>query len=248
MGMIESAYAFRGVAKVMVASEELIPNDGWKYDSWMQDVLKNPEMDAFALGRDLVESYKNTYKDTGNMTLSAVDLAQTEQTRTVLATLSMTIQANLVTEAPNLELARKVSQNYGDWYGDSWQNCRGSDVLRFHGIDLDHFLVSYRGTTHDANIQKQIDVVRQLVAGMILSSYSSAASAGEKYWSSGLAIYFPGSKVDFQCDSDGDGYDVPNVRNGTVKFPPEFVEKQGWADLVYAYLQTPTAATAALDY
>lgn len=135
-----------------------------------------------------------------------------------------------------------------DWYGDSWQACSESDVLRFHGIDLDHFLVTYRAATQDPEIQAQLDTVRQELAVMILSSYASASSAGAKYWTSGVSIYFPWSKMDYECDEDGEGYNVPKVRANTVKFPVEFVEKQGWGDLVFGYLQTQAAGQAPLDF
>ena len=248
MGMMESAYAFRKIAKVMVASEELIPSDGWKYDSWIRELVKTPHINATDLGSELVSSYEQTYQDTGNMTLSAVDLSKAEDTRSALSSFSVAVLGKLQTEVANLATARKLAQNYGDWYGESWQSCGSSQVLRFHGIDLDHFLVSYRAATQDPEIQAQIDGVRQQLASMILRSYASSNSAGDKYWSSGVSIYFPGSLTDFQIDEDSDGYNVPKVRAGGVKFPPEFVEKQGWGDLIYGYLQTETAAQSPLDF
>lgn len=248
MGMMESAYAFRNIAKVMVASEELIPGDGWKYDSWIQELVTTPGMDAVELGKELVSSYKQAYQDTGNMTLSAVDLARAEETRAALSAFSLAVLGKIQSEGVNLAAARQAAQNYGDWYGDSWEICGTTQVLRFHGIDLDHFLAHYRTMTQDSEIQTRIDEVRQKLAPMILSSYASSNSAGEKYWSNGVSIYFPGSQTDFRCDQDGEGYDVPKVRAGGVKFPLEFVEKEGWGDLVYAYLQTQIAAQAPLDF
>jgi len=247
MAMMESAYAFSDIAKVMVASEELIPGDGWKYNSWMQQVVANPSIDATSLGKVLVQSYKDEYQDTGNMTLSAVDLTKVRDAAHLLTALSSLIRTKLSAERPVLALARQSSENYGDWYQGSWQSCQGSDVLRFHGIDLDHFLDSYNGATKDDQIRKAIAQVRLTLKSMIFSNYASS-SAGGKYGSAGLAIYFPGSLFDYNCDPDRDGYDVDSVRAGHVMFPPEFVEKETWADLVHEYLQMQNAGKAQNDF
>jgi hypothetical protein len=248
MGMIESAFAFRQIAQVMVASEELVPGDGWKYDSWIADLESNSAMDSVALGKELVHSYQQTYQDTGNMTLSAVDLTKVEGTTKALAALSLLVAARFGAESSGFAAARQLSQNYGDWYEGSWDDCGGSNILRFHGIDLGHFLDSYSAATSDPEIKKSISQVKQALSALIFASYQSSASAGAQFWSSGLAIYFPGSEKDYDCDSDKDGYDVAQVRNGLVKFPPEFVERQGWADLLQQYLHSPAGMNAKPDF
>jgi hypothetical protein len=247
MAMMESAYAFRNIAKLMVASEELVPGDGWKYNSWLHDLVANSSMDETALGKTLVQSYKSEYGDTGNMTLSAVDLTKVKDASQSLTNLSSAVTAKLESEEQALAFARQSSQNFGDWYQGSWQSCQGSDVLRFHGIDLDHFLDSYSAATQDGQIKNAIVQVRQKLASMIISSYASS-SAGGNYGSTGLAIYFPRSLMDYQCDSDGDGYNVDAVRTGRVLFPPEFVQKETWANLIQAYLLSKSGSNAQKDF
>jgi hypothetical protein len=205
-------------------------------------------MDSVALGKELVHSYQQTYQDTGNMTLSAVDLTKVEGTTKALAALSLLVAARFGAESSGFAAARQLSQNYGDWYEGSWDDCGGSNILRFHGIDLGHFLDSYSAATSDPEIKKSISQVKQALSALIFASYQSSASAGAQFWSSGLAIYFPGSEKDYDCDSDKDGYDVAQVRNGLVKFPPEFVERQGWADLLQQYLHSPAGMNAKPDF
>src|SRR5262245_12773339 len=61
MSMIETGYALREVAQVMVASQELEPGDGWNYALWLKKLVDNPTMDAKQLGQALVASYREAY-------------------------------------------------------------------------------------------------------------------------------------------------------------------------------------------
>jgi Clostripain family len=247
MAMMESAYAFRNIAAVMVASEELVPNDGWKYDSWMKDIVDHPGIDGMQLAKHLVQSYKETYADSGSTTLSAINLSRIEAARQGLSKLSLMVQGRMAEEAAPLAFARLSFRTFGDWYPDSWQDCNGSKIVRFHGIDLIQFLRSYRRLTRDENIKLEIvKFIKQLESALI-SSYASSTSAGPGHWSSGISIYFPSSILDFQCDPDKEGYQIDAVRAGRVKFPPEFVEKKGWADLINGYLQFQEAAQPQVD-
>lgn len=235
MGMIETAYAFRSVASVLVASEELVPGAGWPYNTWLSQLLAQPSMDEKTLGRILVESYKNHYGKSGNVTLSAVDLAQVTPLATQLSAFASLVQARLNAEHANLMKARQELANYADWYADSWTDCSGTSVMRFHGVDLGRFLDLYGGMTKDQAISGSATNVRTLLDKAVLANYASE-DAATRYGSSGVAIYFPGSKNEYMCDVDHDAYDAGAVRARRVQYPPEFVEKEKWADLLGSYL------------
>jgi hypothetical protein len=236
MAMIESAYAFRDVANIMVASEELVPGDGWNYDFWLRELVNNPDMDGIKLAVEIVRSYKETYKDGGDTTLSAIDLTKVKNATQALARLSLLVKAKMQTEGPILAFTRLSFRTFGDWYADSWQDCQGSKVMRFQSIDLVQFLKLYRRETKNVQIRREIARTEQRLKTLVIASYASSLSAGADHWASGLAIYFPSSEVDYQCDYDKNGYDVEAVRAGCVQFPPEFVELEGWADLLHEYL------------
>jgi hypothetical protein len=55
MSMIETGYAFKSSARLMVASEELEPGDGWQYEKWVDKLVASPDMDPVDLGRAVVE-------------------------------------------------------------------------------------------------------------------------------------------------------------------------------------------------
>jgi hypothetical protein len=202
MAMIESAYAFRNVAKVMMASEELVPGDGWNYDLWLRDLMDRADVDGTTLATDFVRSYKETYKDTGDTTLSAIDLTKVTDATQALAKLSLLVKAKMRTGGPILAFTRLSFRTFGDWYGDSWQDCQGSKVVRFHGIDLRQFLKLYARETKDVQIKRERAETELKLKPVIIASYASSLSAGADHWASGLAICFTSSEVDYQCDYD----------------------------------------------
>src|SRR5262249_22553751 len=87
MSMIETAYALRNVAHVMVGSEEEEPGEGWKYDDWLNRLEANPSMDGAALGSLLVDSYRKRYGDNDATTLSAIDLSKAEDVASAVSVL-----------------------------------------------------------------------------------------------------------------------------------------------------------------
>jgi hypothetical protein len=63
MSMIETAYALRSGASIMVGSEEVEPPFGWRYDTWLSKLAKTPTMTPADVGKLLVDSYKDLYEN-----------------------------------------------------------------------------------------------------------------------------------------------------------------------------------------
>ncbi|MBN2353072.1 MAG: DUF1080 domain-containing protein [Spirochaetales bacterium] len=74
MGMIEVAYELRDNARIMVASEETEPGDGWDYVALLTQ-YKSSDKSMNALANAIVASYGNFYSS-ASATLAAVDLTQ----------------------------------------------------------------------------------------------------------------------------------------------------------------------------
>jgi hypothetical protein len=248
MAMLEAAYAFRQTADLMIASEELVPGDGWNYTSWLQHLRDHPEMKPPDLAKNIVQSYKEIYGDAGDTTLSVIELQQIDEVFRRLSRFSLLVKSRLATQAEIFASARLSFRTFGDWYADSWADCQGSKVVRFLGIDLDQFLTLYAAQSKDADIRKEAARTKEALKRAIVNNYTSSVSAGADHWATGLAIYFPSTELDYQCDPDKDGYNLEAVRAGLVQFPPEFVEKEGWADLLRSYLQWRKSPKAGPNY
>jgi hypothetical protein len=219
MSMVETGYALRGVARVLVGSEELEPGAGWNYTDWLQVVVDNPAIDAAELGKVLVESYQRTYEELDpTVTLSAVDLSAMDQLATAIDALSDELIQKLDQELPNIQQARSNCEAYAPGYG-------------LHGIDLGRFCEQLRLTTADAALQATADDVFSVVQGCVLTNYAGP-DRQDAFGSYGLAIYFPENRGLFETDADHEGYLKTNTH-----FPVEFVQAHRWADFLAAYYQ-----------
>ena len=79
MATIDVAATFSGIAKYLVASEELEPANGWDYSEWIGALAANPAIDGAALGKVICDSYYAGCEDEGteqDITLSVTDLTQ----------------------------------------------------------------------------------------------------------------------------------------------------------------------------
>jgi len=68
MGTIEALYEFRGLAGVLVASEELVPDNGWNYTALLSGLAAAPGMSAEGFGSLAVTAYRNYYTSTQPLT------------------------------------------------------------------------------------------------------------------------------------------------------------------------------------
>jgi hypothetical protein len=76
MSVIEAAYEFRNVAKILVSSQELVSDFGWDYDDLLKRLKTNPSMTAPELAKAMVASFKNFYSASSykDQTISALAL------------------------------------------------------------------------------------------------------------------------------------------------------------------------------
>jgi len=230
MEMVENGFAMRNIADVMVGSEELEPGAGWQYDDWLSQLVSSPTMDAPALGRVLVDSYKRTYTAGApgvlpdpETTLSAVDLSQGKMAALaqVISDLGDELTASLDTELANIRAARADCIPYAPGEG-------------FYGIDLHRFCQQLAARTGRQSLRDRAQaVIRTLdTTPMILNAYAGADRQGS-FGSRGIAIYFPETKSVYESDPYGSAYqDVT-----PVDYPVEFVGQHRWDNFLHAYFE-----------
>lgn len=220
MGMVETGYAMRGAAQVMVGSEELEPGAGWNYTDWLGPLTTQPTMDAAELGRLLVDSYQRTYGPPRNVdgetTLSAIDLSRMEPLVAAVTAFANDLSAKLGPELQNIIQARQSCLSYAPRYG-------------MHNIDLARFCDELASRTGDAQLKARAQAVRAAVNAAVLRNYAGIYR-GDQFGSNGLAIYFPKTKSLYTTDPDRAGYLESNT-----SFPVEFVQKHRWDNFLHTY-------------
>jgi Clostripain family len=222
MSMVETAYAMRKVAKVMVASEELEPGEGWDYSVWLQRLVDNPAIDETVLGNILVTSYKDTYENRArDTTLSAINLDKIDDLSHSISELAEHLRSNIDTQLPAIMQARNACFPYAPGKG-------------LHGIDLGRFCKQISALTTDQQLRTKAEAVITHLSTSVISNYVGVLRQDiYKYGSNGLAIYFPESRTLYALDPYQGGY-----RESTdEKFPVEFVKSHRWDNFLHTYFE-----------
>jgi hypothetical protein len=228
--MVEVAYALRDVADMLVASEELVPGTGWRYDDWLQELVRNPPgYDAEKLGSLLVRSYEKAYgnlpppqRDLGT-TQSAIRLDAIGPLADAISELSQLLGNSL---DQNLETIREVRGSCSP-YG-RLQTCGGR--ICYHNIDLGRFIDLLAARTSDSGVAAAARKVSARLAAARVDNWASPARQGD-WGSTGLAIYFPPNRSAYEADvTRMQGYQKDN-RN----YPVQFVQDHEWADFLHTW-------------
>jgi hypothetical protein len=231
MAMIENAYAFRDVAQIMVASQDLDPGAGWSYRPWLSALTQQPNSDPATIGKSIVDSFAAAYGDVdGTTTMSEIDLSKANTLALATSQLAQTMIAALPGALADISAARAGCPYYApDPFSD------GHDY--FYHIDLGCF-VDGLANAHDAALKSAAAQTRHDLKAAVLRSY--AGSDRVSFGSNGLCIYFPATLSEF----NGDLY----AENGYVKanliHPVEFVHTLSWSDFLSAYYASVSATRA----
>jgi len=78
MSVIEAAYEFKGVADILVGSQELLSVWGWDYDDLLKRLTNKPSMTPSDFALAMVDSFKNYYSNStlNDQTIAAIALTK----------------------------------------------------------------------------------------------------------------------------------------------------------------------------
>ncbi len=221
MSMVETAYALRDAANVLVGSEELEPNAGWDYTLIMSALVGNPAMEAEQLGRAIVNCYQASYGNRQATTLACTRLRNIKALATSIGRMADLMIASIETEYPLITRARANCMEYAPGYS-------------LHGIDLRTFLFHYAQIATNTDIKAAIEQCMTNLDACVIQRYASSirdfAPGRPSYGSYGIAIYFPRNGLFFTNDPDG-----PHYTNTNGLFPVQFVQDLHWDDFLAAY-------------
>jgi cysteine peptidase C11 family protein len=221
MQMIETGYAMRKVAGVMVGSEELEPSEGWRYDCWLQALVDNPNMDGIAIGKIMVETYKETFEhENPTTTLSAINLSDDNIDRLAEAVslLARELIINLDTALPVIKEARANCNVY-------------APRRRYHGVDLYRFCSQLDRAGVNAQLRNRAKKVMTLIDSLVINNYAGRLRQ-DNFGSHGLAIYFPANNEAYELDPYRTAY-----RDDNEDYVVQFVKDQLWDNFLHAYFK-----------
>ncbi len=235
MGMIETGYAVRRGGRILVASEELVPNAGWNYEVVLGELTSHPEMTPAAVAHAVGESYSQLYMGDG---------AKLQDETTTMAVVDLT-KVNSVANAISIfaiQLTRAIATNDGlAVIGAARGDCREyapsylapDGKPEFQDVDVDLFAKGIVDRSSDDALVGAARAVRGTVAKYVVDKWVGADRHG-RYGSAGLAIYFPNSGAVYARDRKspevGNGYEKNNADH-----PVDFVRNEKWSDFLHSY-------------
>jgi hypothetical protein len=221
MQMIETGYAMRNVADVMVGSEELVPMEGWNYDDWMQTLNRTPDMDGAAVGKLIVDSYRKAHEQgMPDTTLSAVKLSDGAigGLAAAVSALSRELMISLETALPQIKQARMSCYVYAPKRG-------------YHGIDLYRFCAQLVEADVPPPLRASAKEVLRQIDLLVIHNYAGRERQGA-FGSRGLAIYFPADNAAYQADKYKAAYTDENEFQVV-----QFVRDHIWDNFLHAYFK-----------
>lgn len=183
MGQIEVAAEVRGLADVLVASEELVPGKGMPYDRVLQSFGKGT-MGGRRIGADIVTAFNEFHKEDEqrSTTLAALDLRQFDEVNARLNALCDKLAPTL---GKNWAALAK-SYFYAEQYGASRDDFRkGARALQ--SVDLLDALKKCRAATADFPAEAEYADVVAAMDRFVIGN----ANSQRRRMSNGVAVYAP---------------------------------------------------------
>jgi hypothetical protein len=176
--MLETDWALRDIASYIVASEDIDPSAGQRYDLYLGELLKDPGMTARGLAVKLIDAFREAYSgggyypgDSETNTQSAIDLARVGPLAAALDGLCAVIAGNLTTLAPIVTSARNGVETYG----------------KPEYIDLYDFVQKLRSQSSLDGLNSTADAVLAAINDSVVANTRGTLRTS----SFGISIYFP---------------------------------------------------------
>jgi hypothetical protein len=218
MANIETAYAMKDVARIMIASEALVPDCSWNYGYTLnQLVAARREVDPITLSRFFVKSYGVKYPDNGN-TLSAVDLTRVKIAAERISRIAQTLCEETKRNKNAVATARAYSSSFGT-----------DNNL----VDLMSFLTAFEkqeGISNRALFDSQ-QVISSLESAVIIR-FPAASTAAY-----GLTIFFPADSDSYKYDTlDANAYNTHTCDRRDESHAVDFVCDTNWPAFLHDFL------------
>ena len=190
MGQLEVYSALMPFTKYVLASEEVIPGQGWEYTTPFTQLDQTPTMDAVTLGTNIIDAYMKYYAS-GPAAWKKVDLGLIDESKIqpvldALKTFAASADQGTLDKLSALGAARINAQRFAGSVDDPIASVTTADLVS--SVDLVSFMQLLDG-------QPDIDPALQTAAQAVTDAARAAVvySSADDYLpdANGIAIYFP---------------------------------------------------------
>ncbi|MBN1941444.1 MAG: hypothetical protein JW772_04660 [Candidatus Diapherotrites archaeon] len=222
MSQIDVAYAVAPYAKVMVASEEIIPAPSMNFSGYLARLAANPQMDEREFAAAIVENYKNFYTNESPdpfTTLSAIDLEKIGSVKSSVHEFALALKSNAEKHWP--EIGKSI------YFSEAFAYHQGAvSIKSFSTYDLADFAELVRQEIESQELDAAAKNLEQAVSEAVIAEYHGSQHA----FANGLTMYFPEDEILYQAD----------YANAS-----DFAVESGWDDFVKTYIALEKTDTIA---
>ncbi len=173
-GCVETAYELVGIADFFIGSIAEEPSDGWDYSAISEFLIGDPNSDAEALSREIVDSYRISTSTIPWATLSAMDMYLFEKDLIPdLNAFSIRLHDLMYNEQASIRAARS--------------RCSVFDINKQYYADIGEFIDQLLIENISTNLQEYAVSLKFDLDRATIASYSGLAYPNIM----GLGIYFP---------------------------------------------------------
>jgi hypothetical protein len=174
MGMVEVATEFRGMADYLVASEELVPGEGFAYDNLLNALAEHTDATALDVVSDMLTTYASEYPGQSDITLSGVDMSKVDALNAALETFAGIAVGNMSNRS-YLTATRTIARASADMPSD------GS----YDYVDLRDFMTRMASSSVPQTLRTAASNVVTALDNAMVGEVGTVSAAG------GLSIYLP---------------------------------------------------------
>lgn len=185
MGQIDVLQAVAPFGQVAIGSADLEPGEGWAWNAWLRDLVREPDLDAVALAPSIIDSFTAFYEaeEDPSVTLAAFDLSEIAQMTDQLDTLATAMIETMPDSYSAIGEARAYAAEYAA--GDT-------DIS---AIDLGYFAESLI----DAGAEERVSDAARALSRTIQRARIAHGAGADHPESTGISVYFPWKKKHYDA-------------------------------------------------
>lgn len=173
MGLTEVYFQCADVADYIVASADLVPGEGWAYDTWLKSVSSDPTMTAAELGESAVTTYGDEYAREKDVVMA---LVETDKLSGLDSALDTFVSTALSASSSDWQKIRSVAD---DAYVYS------SDTDDYDYGDLGEFMDDIASSGVSTSLKSAAVAVSAALDAAVLAIDGTIGAA------SGMSVYLP---------------------------------------------------------
>ena len=195
MGLIDVTNEMEPYAKVMIASEDIVPGTGIDFRIPLSDLKENPAMDEREVAESIVVAYEEFYTKENPKpyaTLAAYDLEEIPEVTNATSHLSAILEEHMDRVWPQIGTSLSLSESFARSDG------LAQFKLEWNLYDLLDFADLISRKNIDREIDDAVDDLKTAISAAIIAEYHGSVHP----FAYGMTVYFPEDEEIYRDYSD----------------------------------------------